>query len=227
MSITVELSSLPLICVVDDDADVRSSISSLLRAIGYAVQTFAGPSEFLASDAVDTASCLILDIRLGQAAGLEFQQELAASDASIPVILISGFGNIPMTVRAMKAGAINFLPKPFEDGAMLAAVEEAVSRDRQRRIAAHRDESIRRRYAQLTPRAREVLGLVTAGMRHKQVAWQLSLSEITVKIHRGNMMRKMQAKSFADLVRMADQLGIRGAPALGKNSGLLAARRQD
>src|SRR3569833_2273617 len=110
MSITVELSSLPLICVVDDAADVRSSISSLLRAIGYAVQTFAGPAEFLAPDAVDTASCLILDIRLGQADGLEFQQELAASDASILVILISGFGNIPMTVRAMKAGAINFLP---------------------------------------------------------------------------------------------------------------------
>jgi FixJ family two-component response regulator len=220
--------SLPLICIVDDDADVRGSISSLLRAMNYAVQTFAGPSDFLSSDAVDAASCLILDIRLGQADGLEFQQELAASDTSIPVILISGFGDIPMTVRAMKAGAINFLSKPFEDGALLAAVEEAVSRDRQRRLAAHRDESIRLRYEQLTPREREVMGLVTTGMMNKQVAWQLSLSEITVKIHRGNMMRKMQAKSFADLVRMADQLGIRGAPALtDRTGGSHPARRQD
>jgi FixJ family two-component response regulator len=227
MSMTQQ-SSLPLICIVDDDADVRGSISSLLRAMNYAVQTFAGPSEFLGSDAVDAASCLILDIRLGQADGLEFQQELAASDASIPVILISGFGDIPMTVRAMKAGAINFLPKPFEDGALLAAVEEAVSRDRQRRLAAHRDESIRLRYEQLTPREREVMGLVTTGMMNKQVAWQLSLSEITVKIHRGNMMRKMQAKSFADLVRMADQLGIRGAPApTDRSGGSQPARRQD
>ena len=228
MSMTQEPSSLPLICIVDDDADVRSSISSLLRAMGYAVQTFAGPSDFLGSDAVDAASCLILDIMLGEADGLEFQRELAASDASIPVILISGFGDIPMIVRAMKAGAINFLPKPFEDGALMAAVEEAVSRDRQRRLAAHRDESIRRRYEQLTPREREVMGLVTSGMMNKQVAWQLTLSEITVKIHRGNMMRKMQAKSFADLVRMADQLGIRGAPAPGNGGNrLIAARRQD
>jgi FixJ family two-component response regulator len=228
MSTIQEQVTLPLICVVDDDADVRSSISSLLRSMGYGVQTFTGPSDFLLSDAVDTASCLILDIMLQEADGLEFQQELAASDASIPVILISGFGDIPMTVRAMKAGAINFLPKPFDDGALLAAVEEAVSRDRQRRVAAHRDESIRRRYEQLTPREREVMGLVTTGLMNKQVAWQLSLSEITVKIHRGNMMRKMQAKSFADLVRMADQLGIRGAPAASDGGDRLhAARRQD
>jgi FixJ family two-component response regulator len=228
MSTAQEQMSLPLVCIVDDDADVRSSISSLLRSMGYAVQTFAGPSDFLASDAVDAAACLILDIMLGEADGLEFQQELAASDASIPVILISGFGDIPMTVRAMKAGAVNFLPKPFEDGALLAAVEEAVTRDRQRRVAAHRDESIRRRYEQLTPREREVMGLVTTGMMNKQVAWQLTLSEITVKIHRGNMMRKMQAKSFADLVRMADQLGIRGTPALSDGDDrLVTARRQD
>jgi FixJ family two-component response regulator len=228
MSTIQEQLNLPLICIVDDDADVRSSISSLLRSMGYAVQTFEGPSDFLGSDAVELASCLILDIMLGEADGLEFQQELAASDASIPVILISGFGDIPMTVRAMKAGAVNFLPKPFEDGALLAAVEEAVTRDRQRRVAAHRDESIRRRYEQLTPREREVMGLVTTGLMNKQVAWQLSLSEITVKIHRGNMMRKMQAKSFADLVRMADQLGIRGAPAPSDGGdGLVTARRQD
>jgi FixJ family two-component response regulator len=231
MSTAMDIASQPLICVVDDDADVRSSISSLLRSTDYAVQTFAGPSEFLASDAVDAASCLILDIRLQEADGLEFQQELVASDAAIPVILISGFGDIPMTVRGMKAGAINFLPKPFDDSALLAAVAEGVARDRQRRLAARRDESIRLRYEQLTPREREVMNLVTSGLMNKQVAWQLSLSEITVKIHRGNMMRKMQAKSFADLVRMADQLGIRSAPAALASSGTdnvaAPARRQD
>ncbi|WP_454622368.1 response regulator transcription factor [Bradyrhizobium cenepequi] len=203
--------STALICVVDDDTDVRNSLSSLLRAVGYSVETFAGPSEFLASDAINSASCLILDIRLGEADGLEFQEELVEGDASIPVILISGYGDIPMTVRAMKAGAINFLPKPFEEEALLAAVEEAVSRDQRRRAEARRDEDIRLRYDSLTPREREVMGLVTAGLMNKQVAWRLSLSEITVKIHRGNMMRKMQAKSLADLVRMADTLGVRQA----------------
>jgi FixJ family two-component response regulator len=230
MSTAMDIASQPLICVVDDDADVRSSISSLLRSMDYAVQTFAGPSEFLASDAVDAASCLILDIRLQEADGLEFQQELVASESAIPVILISGFGDIPMTVRAMKAGAINFLSKPFEDGALLAAVAEGVARDRQRRLAAHRDESIRLRYEQLTAREREVMSLVTSGLMNKQVAWQLSLSEITVKIHRGNMMRKMQARSFADLVRMADQLGIRSAPAAlagpDRDGASIPARRQ-
>jgi FixJ family two-component response regulator len=205
--------STALICVVDDDTDVRNSLSSLLRAVGYAVETFAGPSEFLASEAVNSASCLILDIRLGEADGLEFQKELVESDASIPVILISGYGDIPMTVRGMKAGAINFLPKPFEEEALLAAVSEGVSRDQRRRAEAHRDESIRLRYDSLTPREREVMGLVTTGLMNKQVAWHLSLSEITVKIHRGNMMRKMQAKSLADLVRMADSLGVRQASA--------------
>jgi FixJ family two-component response regulator len=201
-----------LICIVDDDTDVRNSLSSLLRAVGYSVETFAGPSEFLASDAINSASCLILDIRLGEADGLEFQQELVQSDTSIPVILISGYGDIPMTVRAMKAGAVNFLPKPFEEEALLAAVEEAISRDQRRRAEARRDENIRLRYESLTPREREVMGLVTAGLMNKQVAWRLSLSEITVKIHRGNMMRKMQAKSLAELVRMADALGVRQAP---------------
>lgn len=203
----------PLICVVDDDADVRNSLSSLLRSAGYRVNVFAGPSEFLASDAGYTASCLILDIRLGEADGLEFQQELAANDAPIPIILISGHGDIPMTVRAMKAGAVNFLPKPFDDEVLLAAVGEAVSRAEQRRSEADRENSVRTRYDSLTPREREVMGLVTAGLMNKQVAWQLSLSEITVKIHRGNMMRKMQAKSLAELVRMADLLGARAAPA--------------
>jgi FixJ family two-component response regulator len=201
-----------LICVVDDDEDVRNSLSSLLRSVGYAVKTFAGPPDFLASDAVDAASCLILDIQLGEADGLEFQQELVTSEASIPIILISGHGDIPKTVRAMKAGAVNFLPKPFDEEALLAAVAEAVARDQRRRSEAHRDASIRQRYEQLTPREREVMGLVAAGLMNKQIAWRLSLSEITVKIHRGNMIRKMQAKSVADLVRLADQLGVRAPP---------------
>jgi FixJ family two-component response regulator len=211
MSASQSSISTALICVVDDDTDVRNSLSSLLRAVGYSVETFAGPSEFLASDAINSASCLILDIRLGEADGLEFQKELVESDASIPVILISGYGDIPMTVRAMKAGAVNFLPKPFEEEALLAAVQEAVSRDQRRRADAQRDENIRLRYDSLTSREREVMGLVTAGLMNKQVAWRLSLSEITVKIHRGNMMRKMQAKSLAELVRMADMLGVRQA----------------
>jgi FixJ family two-component response regulator len=202
-----------LICVVDDDEDVRSSISSLLRSVGYRVKTFAGPQEFLASDAMDTASCLILDIRLGEADGLEFQEELVAADTPIPIILISGHGDIPMTVRAMKAGAVNFLPKPFAEAALLAGVREAVSRARQKRSEADRDHSLRMHYESLTSREREVMGLVTAGLMNKQIAWQLSLSEITVKIHRGNMMRKMQAKSLAELVRMADALGVRAASA--------------
>jgi FixJ family two-component response regulator len=209
MSTAQELPPQPLICVVDDDHDVRNSLDSLLRSVGYTVKTFAGPSEFSASDAVDAASCLILDIRLKEADGLQFQQELIETESSIPVILISGYGDIPMTVRAMKAGAVNFLPKPFDEETLLAAVEEAVSRDRRRRREAGRDESVRLRYEALTPREREVMSLVTAGLMNKQVAWQLSLSEITVKIHRGNMTRKMQAKSFAELVRMADALGVR------------------
>ncbi|MGJ5203492.1 response regulator transcription factor [Bradyrhizobium sp. HKCCYLR20261] len=200
---------LPLICVVDDDEDVRNSLSSLLRSAGYRVSVFAGPAEFLASDAGDAASCLILDIRLGEADGLEFQQELVASDAAIPIILISGHGDIPMTVRAMKAGAVNFLPKPFDDTALLDSVGEAVSRARERRSEADRENSVRVRWDSLTSREREVMQLVTAGLMNKQVAWELSLSEITVKIHRGNMMRKMQAKSLAELVRMADLLGVR------------------
>ena len=213
MSTAQEFTQQSLICVVDDDDDVRSSLDSLLRSVGYAVKTFTGPSEFSASDAVDAASCLILDIRLKEADGLQFQEELIETETSIPVILISGYGDIPMTVRAMKAGAVNFLPKPFDEEALLAAVEEAVSRDRKRRLEARRDESVRLRYEALTPREREVMSLVTAGLMNKQVAWRLSLSEITVKIHRGNMMRKMQAKSLAELVRMADALGVRSAAA--------------
>ncbi len=198
-----------LICVIDDDPDVRGSLDSLLRSAGFTVQTFADPADYLSSPESDQAACLLLDIRLKGVDGLDFQQELIDSDMHVPVILITGHGDIPMTVRGMKAGAVNFLAKPFEEEELLAAVAEAVSRDRARRSEQRVGDGIRERYEMLTPREREVMGLVTAGLMNKQVAGHLSLSEVTVKIHRGNLMRKMEAQSLADLVRMAESLGVR------------------
>ena len=198
-----------LICVIDDDADVRGSLDSLLRSVGFAVRTFEGPEAYLACPEADQAACLILDVRLQGADGLDFQQVLAENEVFVPVILITGHGDIPMTVRGMKAGAVNFLAKPFEEEDLLAAVNEAVARDRLRRSEMREGEDIRARYARLTPREREVMALVTAGLMNKQVAGTLALSEITVKIHRGNLMRKMAAESLADLVRMAESLGVR------------------
>jgi FixJ family two-component response regulator len=200
-----------LVCIIDDDPDVRESLDNLLRASGYNVQAFAGPDEFLACDAADTAACLVLDIQLGDANGLDIQQALIDSDILVPVILVSGHGDIPMTVRAMRAGAVTFLSKPFHDEDLLTAIDEAVARDRERRAEFRKSATVRARFDSLTPREREVLGLVTAGLMNKQIAGRLQLSEITVKIHRGNLMRKMEADSLADLVRMAEQLGVREA----------------
>jgi FixJ family two-component response regulator len=194
---------------VDDDPDVRDSLETLLRSSGYNVRAFDGPTDFLGCEATDLAACLILDIRLRDANGLDFQQELVESEISIPVILMSGHGDIPMTVRGMRAGAITFLAKPFDEEEMLAAVDEAVVRGRERRQALELQNSLQARYDALTPRERDVFGLVTAGLMNKQVAGKLQLSEITVKIHRGNVMRKLQAESLADLVRMAEALGVR------------------
>jgi len=198
-----------LICVVDDDPDARDSLHTLLRSADYSVRSFASPDEFLACDAADNAACLILDVNLGNASGLDFQQELIDSDTRIPVILISGFGDVPKTVRGMKAGAVTFLTKPFAEDAVLAAIDEAVARDRQRRQETAAVTSLQNRYASLSPRERDLFGLVTAGLMNKQIAGRLGLSEITVKIHRGNMVRKMKADSVADLVRMAETLGVR------------------
>jgi FixJ family two-component response regulator len=208
---TEDVQTPDLICVIDDDDDVRGALDSLLRAAGFAVLTFAAPDDFLACAEADRACCLLLDIRLQGTDGLDFQQALADSAMPVPVILITGHGDIPMTVRGMKAGAVNFLSKPFDEDLLLTSIGEAVALDRARRSARHQGDTLRRRFETLTPREREVMGLVTAGLMNKQVAGRLELSEITVKIHRGSLMRKMEAQSLADLVRMAEELGVRDA----------------
>jgi len=196
-----------LVCVIDDDEHVRASLDSLLRSAGYAARTFASPEEFLQSG--DDPDCLLLDVRLKNADGLAFQEGLLASEAILPIVLMSGYGDIPMSVRGMKAGAINFLTKPFSDQEIIAAVREAVEQGRGQHAQAQEAAGLRARYEALTPREREVMGLVTAGLMNKQVAGRLGVQEITVKIHRGNVMRKMRAPSLPDLVRMAETLGVR------------------
>ena len=197
------------VCVIDDDAGVRGSIDSLLRSAGFDVLLYETADAFLEAGIPGVASCLVLDVRLRGENGLDFQERLVGSGLNIPVILITGHGDIPMTVRGMRAGAIDFLPKPFNDGQLLSAVGTALERDRARRAGAAGTATLRLAYESLTPREREVMGFVVTGLMNKQVAARMELSEITVKIHRGNVMRKMAAQSLADLVRMAEQLGIR------------------
>ena len=197
------------VCVLDDDADVRGSIGSLLRSSGFEVALFATTEAFLAAELPEQACCLVLDIRLAGESGLDFQERLAAEGITVPVILITGHGDIPMTVRAMKAGAVDFLPKPFDEEQLLAAVRAGLAADRARRSVHADNAALRLGFETLTPREREVMALVVTGLMNKQVAARLDLSEITVKIHRGNVMRKMAAQSLADLVRMAEQLGVR------------------
>lgn len=196
-----------IICVIDDDEDVRSSLETLLRSAGYAARTFATPEEFLES--ADDAACLLLDVRLKNADGLAFQEELLASEAVVPIVFMSGYGDVQTSVRAMKAGAVNFLTKPFSEEEIFGAVGEAVEQFRSRRIQAQESASLRERYESLTPREREVMAVVTAGLMNKQIAGRLGVQEITVKIHRGNVMHKMCAQSLPDLVRMAEALGVR------------------
>jgi len=199
----------PIVFVVDDDESVREALRSLFRSVSLRVETFGSAAEFLRSELSDVASCLVLDVRLPGVSGLDFQAELAKANILIPVIFMTGHGDIPMSVQAMKAGAVDFLTKPFRDQDMLDAVASAIERDRSRRKDEQRLSDVRARFDGLTEREREVMGLVTAGLMNKQIAGELGLSEITVKIHRGHVMRKMAARSLADLVRMAEVLGVR------------------
>ena len=203
----------PIVFVVDDDPSMRDALSNLFRSVGLRAELFGSAPELLRSKLPDVPSCLVLDIRLPGLSGLDFQAELAKANIHIPIIFMSGHGDIPMTVRAMKAGAVDFLTKPFREQDMLDAVATAIERDRKRRGDEKVLSELKSRLESLTPREREILALVAAGLMNKQIAAEVELAEITVKIHRGHIMRKMQARSLADLVRMAELLGVRRAPA--------------
>jgi FixJ family two-component response regulator len=201
----------PIVFVIDDDASMRRALTNLFQSVGLKVEVFGSAPEMLHGRLPDVASCLVLDIRLPGLSGLDFQTELAKANVHIPIIFMTGHGDIPMTVRAMKGGAVDFLTKPFRDQDMLDAVTVAIERDRKRRDAERVVAGLRGLFETLTPRERDILALVASGLMNKQVAGELGLAEITVKIYRGQIMKKMGARSLADLVRMAETLGIRRA----------------
>jgi FixJ family two-component response regulator len=201
----------PIVLIVDDDPSMRRALTNLFQSVGLRVETFGSAAEILEAEAPVVPSCLVLDIRLPGSSGFDLQADLAKANIHTPIIFITGHGDIPMTVRAMKSGAIDFLTKPVRDQDMLDAVQAAIERDRKRRDAEKSVAGVRSRFEGLTARQRDILALVASGLMNKQVAAELGLAEITVKIYRGQIMRKMGAKSLADLVRMTEALGVQRA----------------
>jgi FixJ family two-component response regulator len=203
------MSGTPVVHIIDDDASLCGALESLFRSVEINAHTYSSAREFIAAPRPNEPGCIVLDVRLPGMSGIDFQNQLAELGIRLPVVLMTGYGDIPMSVRAMKAGAIDFLSKPFRDQDMLDAVAAAIDRDRVRRAADMKEAGLRDRFATLSPREQQVMALVTAGKLNKQVAGDLGLSEITVKIHRGAAMRKMGARTLADLVRMAESLKLK------------------
>jgi len=197
-----------MVFVVDDDASMRGAVSNLIRSVGFQVEAFTSAQEFLASTRPDTPCCLILDVRLPQVSGLDIQAELTKAQIHIPIIFVTGHGDVPMSVKAMKAGAVEFLTKPFRDQDLLDAVKVALERSRVSRINEKAISELKTKFQTLTPREQQVMAWVTGGYLNKQIAAEIGVTEITVKVHRGNVMRKFGTKSLAELVKMADILGI-------------------
>jgi len=206
----VEKCEAPIVYIVDDDADVRDGLMALFESVGLRCEAFSLATQFLTRKAPEVVSCLVLDVRLPGLSGLDVQAQLAEAAISIPVVFITGHGDIPMTVKAMKAGAVEFLTKPFREQELLDAVRAALQRDRIRRDSEDEIRDLRTRFETLSAREREIVALVTAGLMNKQVAAKLGVSEVTVKVHRHNAMQKLGARSMADLVRIADTLGVSG-----------------
>jgi FixJ family two-component response regulator len=199
-----------IVVIIDDDEDVRDSVSNLMRSVGLQTKTFASISEFLQWNRPNVPSCLVLDVRLPGMSGLDFHAEMSKSSVPMPVVFMTGHGDIPMTVQAMKGGAVDFLTKPFRDQDLIDAVQAGLERDRKQRQIFGDASRMKSNYEALTPREQEIMAMVYAGLMNKQIAGKIGVSEVTVKFHRGNVMRKMGAKSIAELVRMADALGCRG-----------------